>query len=224
MIQSMARGKFGRGLAYSRFLHVNAVSIQALIRGRQGTVLASRHRGRVEAAIMIQKIARKNKDVQRFFKYAKERRLATNFQDDYEYIGRHSESGRMRKVSQGQVQMDVVFEGALKVGGETMVCSACTEKVAKGGRRTIFVTCSSTLTDECFRTELRDGDVQAVLGMMSGVETAVQEGGIKQVLRSMHVREEVRGGARSEATAGAKRQHDSVEMISLTQHTVYSHN
>jgi hypothetical protein len=137
---------------------------------------------------MIQKIARKNRDVQRFFKFAKEQRLATNFQDDYENIGRHSESGRMRKLSQGQVSLKVVFEGPLQVGRSLMLCTACTDSRCSS----LYVTCSSTLTDESYRAELRDGDIQAVLGMMSGVATAVQEGGVKKVLKALHVKDEIK--------------------------------
>ncbi|GMH77039.1 hypothetical protein TrRE_jg8904, partial [Triparma retinervis] len=71
-VQRVVRGRRGRVCAVDRHRRLQAMLIQAHVRGRKGRAYTERFRDRVEAAVMIQKIARKNRDVQRFFKFAKE--------------------------------------------------------------------------------------------------------------------------------------------------------
>jgi hypothetical protein len=55
--------------------------------------------------------------------------LEVKFDDDYEDIGRHSESGYLRKLSSTQIPQKVVFTGCLKIDGVLLFVKVLTEQV-----------------------------------------------------------------------------------------------
>ena len=206
-IQSVLRMKKGGRIMERKRVDFKATLIQKSVRRKRGEKLLVVKKRDYAAAVKIQAIVRKIRDMERFFKLAKKMRLEGKFDNNYEDLGRHSESGYMRKLSSTQIPQKVVYTGSMKVDGVLLFLRVLTEQIQQGHvgtkakpesskkksnlghviSHTLDVHASSVIDDTTYNCKISDFEVQVVLGMMSSVDSCVQENKVIMLLRSLEL-------------------------------------
>ncbi|GMH70699.1 hypothetical protein TL16_g05474 [Triparma laevis f. inornata] len=235
-IQSVLRMKKAGRIMERKRVDFKATLIQKCVRRKGGEKLLVVKKRDYAAAVKIQAIVRKIRDTERFFKLAKKMRLEGKFDNNYEDLGRHSESGYMRKLSSTQIPQKVVYTGSMKVDGVLLFLRVLTEQIQQGHvgtkakpesskkksnlghviSHTLDVHASSVIDDTTYNCKISDFEVQVVLGMMSSVDSCVQENKVIMLLRSLELVDKmvpVKSSKKIKKKKGEKEQ----EMIKVLQ-------
>jgi hypothetical protein len=127
----MARGRRAERIVRERREDDRATRLQGAYRALVARREVEARRGEFWAAVAVQKVARRRQAGKVAARLALERRLASNFDDDYELIGRHSDHGKMRKQLGGfDIPRQPVFAGALPIGGAPFAVHVVAERSA----------------------------------------------------------------------------------------------
>ncbi|GMH82299.1 hypothetical protein TrVE_jg11839 [Triparma verrucosa] len=235
-VQSMFRMRDGGRILEKRRVNHKATVIQSKVRQKLAVQLLVSKKEEFSAAVRIQAIVRKIRDIERFFKLAKKMRLEGKFDNNYEDIGRHSESGYLRKLSSTQIPQKVVYTGCLKIGGVLLFLRVLTEQIQQDNSttktkpdsskkksnlghvisKTLDVHASSVIDDTTYNCKISDAEVQVVLGMMSSVDSCVQENKVILLLRSLELVEKMVPVKKSKKRSKKKKDKEQ-ELIKVLQ-------